>query len=47
VLDVTGHLLGANEQALDFRIPSGCEIGAAIGGDGQTGTSEQLQRGFL
>src|SRR4029077_18415816 len=41
MLDITRHLLGADQHALNFRIVDGREIGAAVGVNVEPGAREQ------
>ena len=47
VFDVAGHLLGADEHALDFRIVDDREVGAAGGLDMEAGLPEQIDGGVF
>ena len=47
VFDVAGHLLGADEHALDFGIVDAGEIGAAAGGDLESGAAEEIDGGVF
>ena len=47
VFDVARHFLRADEHALDFGIVDGGEIGAAAGGDLESGAAEQIDGGVF
>ncbi len=47
VLDVAGHLLGADEHALDLDVVDGGEVGAAVGEDAPAGAFEECDGGVL
>ena len=47
VLHVTGHLLGADQHALDFRIVDAGVVGAAVDVDVEARAAEKIDRGVL
>jgi hypothetical protein len=42
VFDVTRHLLRTNQHAFDFRVVNRRKIGAAAGGDLESGAAEEI-----
>ena len=47
MIDVAGHLLRANQHALNLRVVDGREVGAAVGVDVPAGALEERNGGIL
>ena len=47
VIDVAGHLLGADQHALDLGVVDGGKVGAAVGVDVPAGALEESDGGIL